>query len=213
MNQALQAKTKDIRRARESTILRLSFESDQAHPFIEMHMRLLTTAIVTALFALPAAAQIYQCKDASGKLSFSDSPCSSADAGALIQRKKSNDEISRERADAAEANERKHQRQMNEMQQRQIESQQRVIEQQARQASAPAPEQLGNSLQCKEARKELEFISSIRTISQDEKRMRTNAAITSVNAACGSNTPLMQEPPKVIGIPRAAQPIQRPVPQ
>lgn len=102
---------------------------------------------------------------------------------------------------------------MNEMQQRQIESQQRVIEQQARQASAPAPEQLGNSLQCKEARKELEFVSSIRTISQDEKRTRTNAAITSVNAACGSNTPLMQEPPKVIGIPRTAQPIQRPVPQ
>src|SRR5258708_24167908 len=50
----------------------------------------------------------------------------------LIQRKKSDDEISRERADAAQANEQKYQRQMNEMQQRQIESQQRVIEQQAR---------------------------------------------------------------------------------
>lgn len=54
---------------------------------------------------------------------------------------------------------------MNEMQQRQIESQQRVIEQQARKANAPAPEQLGASSQCKEARKELEFVSSIRTLS------------------------------------------------
>ena len=120
-----------------------------------MHMRLLTTAIFTALFALPAAAQVFQCKDASGKSTFSDSPCNSTDAGALIQRKKSDDEISRERADAAQANEQKYQRQMNEMQQRQIESQQRVIEQQARQTAAPAPEQLGASLQCKQARKEL----------------------------------------------------------
>ncbi|WP_373833029.1 DUF4124 domain-containing protein, partial [Delftia acidovorans] len=86
-------------------------------------MRLLTTAIFTVLFALPAAAQVFQCKDASGKSTFSDSPCSSTDAGALIQRKKSDDEISRERADAAQTNEQKYQRQMNEMQQRQIESQ------------------------------------------------------------------------------------------
>lgn len=178
-----------------------------------MHMRLLTTAIFTVLFALPAAAQVFQCKDASGKSTFSDSPCSSTDAGALIQRKKSDDEISRERADAAQANEQKYQRQLNEMQQRQIESQQRVIEQQARQTTAPAPEQLGASLQCKQARKELEFVSSIRAISQDEKRMRTNAAITSVNAACGSNTPLMQEPPKVIGTPRVSHSIQQPVSQ
>lgn len=102
---------------------------------------------------------------------------------------------------------------MNEMQQRQIESQQRVIEQQARQTTVPAPEQLGASLQCKQARKELEFVSSIRTISQDEKRMRTNAAITGVNAACGSNTPLMQEPSKVIGTPRVPHSIQQPVSQ
>ena len=120
---------------------------------------------------------------------------------------KSDDEIYRERAEAAEANERKQQRQMNEMQQRQIESQQRVIEQQARKANTPAPEQLGASSQCKEARKELEFVSSIRTLSLDEKRIRTNAAITSVNAACGSNTPLMQEPPKPVFTPRAAQPV------
>jgi hypothetical protein len=159
-------------------------------------MRFLAAAIVTAFIALPASAQVYQCKDASGKLTFSDRPCSNAHSGGIVQRKKSDDEIYRERAEAAEANERKYQRQINEMQQRQIESQQRVIDQQARQAGAPPPEQLGASRQCKEARKELEFVSSIRTVSQDEKRMRTNAAITNVNAACGSNTQLMQEPKK-----------------
>jgi hypothetical protein len=51
---------------------------------------------------------------------------------------------------------------------------------------------------CKNAQKEMEFVSSIRTLGTDEKRMRTNAAITNVNAACGTSTPLMQEPPKVI---------------
>ncbi len=80
---------------------------------------------------------------------------------------------------------------MNEMQQRQIESQQRVIEQQARQTTAPAPEQLGASLQCKQARKELEFVSSIRSLSEGEKRMRMNAQISNVNASCGTNMPLL----------------------
>lgn len=60
----------------------------------------------------------------------------------------------------------------------------------------PAPS--NNSHACKEARKEVEFVSSIRTISQDEKRMRMNAAIAQVNAACGTQMPLMQEPDKII---------------
>ena len=64
-------------------------------------MRLLTLTIVATFLALPAAAQVYQCKDVSGKLIFSDSPCSSDQSGALIQRKKSDDEIYRERAEAA----------------------------------------------------------------------------------------------------------------
>ncbi|MCX7505790.1 DUF4124 domain-containing protein [Delftia tsuruhatensis] len=50
-------------------------------------MRLLTLTIVATFLALPAAAQVYQCKDVSGKLIFSDSPCSSDQSGALIQRK------------------------------------------------------------------------------------------------------------------------------
>lgn len=160
-------------------------------------MRFPVAAILSAFIALPAMAQVYQCKDSAGRLTFADRPCSGATSGGLVQRQKSDAEIYRERMEAAEANERKYQRQVNEMQQRQLETQQRMLDQQARRAAA-VPEQPGTSYQCKQARKDLEFVSSIRTISQDEKRNRTNAAIANVNASCGTNTPLMQEPPKVI---------------
>lgn len=76
--------------------------------------------------------------------------------------------------------------------------QQRMLGGQSSSAQALSPSQ---SPACKEARKELEFVFSVRTVSQDEKRMRTNAAIGNVNAACGSSTPLMQEPQKVIVAP------------
>lgn len=171
-------------------------------------MRFKVAAILSLFIALPAMAQVYQCKDSAGKLTFSDRPCTAATTGALVQRQKSDAEIYRERMEAAEANERKYQRQVNEMQQRQLESQQRMLEQQAKRAAA-MPEQPSASLQCKEARKELDFVSSIRTISQDEKRNRTNAAIANVNASCGTNTPLMQEPPKVV-VP-ARGPYQTPI--
>ncbi len=60
-----------------------------------------------------------------------------------------------------------------------------------------------SSTRSKSAQKELQFVSSIRTISEEEKRLRVNAAITQVNAACGSQTPLMQEPARVIVAPPA----------
>ena len=83
-----------------------------------------------------------------------------------------------------------------------MEHQMRLSQQQAAQAAAPRAQSPGDSPACKAARKELEFVSSIRTVSQNEKRMRTNAAISNVNAACGSNTQLMQEPAKIEVRPR-----------
>lgn len=123
------------------------------------------------------------------KVDFLRQSFGSNDTGALIQRKKSGDEISRERDDAAQANEQKHQRQMNEMQQRQFESQQRVIEQQARQTAAPAPEQLGASFS---RRARSWNCSSIAPFPKTKTDATAIAAITGVNAACGSNTLLMQ---------------------
>lgn len=107
---------------------------------------------------------------------------------------------------AAEANERKYQQQTREIQHRQLETEQRVLTQQAT-GSQAAVQQLNQTQACRDARKELEFVSSIRTVTQDEMRMRTNAAISNVNAACGSNTPLMQEPQKVIVTPGSNHPV------
>jgi hypothetical protein len=120
----------------------------------------------------------------------------------MIERQRTQSEIYQERIQAAEANERKYRSQA-------ATRDAQMLEQQQRQALAPAGGQVvvqdkASSRECKEAQKELEFVSSIRTITQDEKRMRTNAAIARVNASCGSNTQLMQEPPKVIVRPRPA---------
>ncbi|MEG0939720.1 MAG: DUF4124 domain-containing protein [Comamonas sp.] len=160
-------------------------------------MRLLALALISVFLANSAVAQVYRCKDSAGNTTLSDRPCMANQAGGLVERKRTNEEIYQERMQAAEANERKYQQEMREMEQRQLETQQRAINQQAS-GTPPSAQQQSNSPACKEARKELEFVSSVRTISQDEKRMRTNAAISNVNAACGSNTQLMQEPPKVI---------------
>jgi hypothetical protein len=120
----------------------------------------------------------------------------------MIERQRTQSEIYQERIQAAEANERKYRSQA-------ATRDALMLEQQQRQALAPAGGQVvvqdkASSRECKEAQKELEFVSSIRTIPQDEKRMRTNAAIARVNASCGSNTQLMQEPPKVIVRPHRA---------
>ena len=52
-------------------------------------------------FALtsPAHGQVFRCKDATGKLSFSDRPCDSGQSGTLIQRQRSQEAIQQERMD------------------------------------------------------------------------------------------------------------------
>ncbi|MCG3782891.1 DUF4124 domain-containing protein [Delftia acidovorans] len=149
-------------------------------------------------FAVPAMAQIYQCRDPSGEMNFSDRPCSSAQVGGMIERRKTDAEILQERAEAAQANERKYRQQAVDAQRRQIDSQQRMIDQQAQQPT-PASAAPG----CSQARKELEFVSSIRSLSEGEERMRMNAQISNVNASCGTNMPLLQEPPKIVLTPPA----------
>ena len=50
-------------------------------------------------------------------------------------------------------------------------------------------------------KKEMAFVSSIRTFTDDEKRMRMNAVISDMNASCGTKMDLLQEPAKII-VPR-----------
>lgn len=167
-------------------------------------MRFMPVAMLVALvvFAPATSAQVHKCKDAAGKTIYTDAPCTAGQSGGMIERQRTQSEIYQERIQAAEANERKYRSQA-------ATRDAQMLEQQQRQALAPAGGQVvvqdkASSRECKEAQKELEFVSSIRTIPQDEKRMRTNAAIARVNASCGSNTQLMQEPPKVIVRPHRA---------
>lgn len=163
-------------------------------------------AALTLVFLLSASfsavAQVHRCKDASGKTTYSDAPCAPSQAGQLIERQKSREQILEERLQAAEANERKYRAQDAQRADRSFDMQQQQQRQQMRASSAQAPQNLASSRECKEAQKDLDFISKIRTTPQNEKRLRTNSAIARVNASCGSNIELMQEPTKIIVQPR-----------
>jgi len=160
-----------------------------------MRYKLFGIVLVLAGLGPAAHAQVFKCATADGQLTFSDKPCVAGSQGTLLERQKSWEEISRERATAAEAEERKYRARSAEREQQLQEQQMQLSRQQAAPSQRPSQ---SDSTPCREARKELDFVSSIRTLSQDEKRLRTNAAISNVNAACGSNTPLMQEPPKIV---------------
>ena len=137
-----------------------------------------------------AQAQVHRCTNAAGQSIYTDAPCAEGQTSKLVERQKSAAEIAQDRANADAATDRKCRAQAAER------AQQDAPPSSPSQASTQTP--LAATPACKNAQKEMEFVSSIRTLSQDEKRMRTNAAIANVNAACGTNTPLMQEPPKVI---------------
>ena len=167
-------------------------------------MRFMPVAMLVALvvFAPSTFAQVHKCKDAAGKTIYTDAPCAAGQSGALIERQRTPSEINQERMQAAEANERKYRAQAATRDALMFEQQQSM----ARQPTGGqfAVQDKASSRECKEAQKEVEFVASIRTIPQNEKRMRTNAAIARVNASCGSNTALMQEPSRVIVRPPAA---------
>ncbi len=160
-----------------------------------MHWIPVAALIALSVLTMPASAQVHRCKDASGKFTYSDRACDVGYSGGVIELKKSRELILEERLQAAEANERKYRAQGAEREQRAFELQQA----QARTTTnQPAPINLAASRECKDAQKDLELVATIMTLSQNDKRMRTNAAITKVNASCGSTTPLMQEPPKIV---------------
>ena len=155
--------------------------------------RIAPAAVLLLLTSLPAHAQVYQCKDASGKVSYSDAPCAQHQTSRTVEEARSAADIQRERAQANEAIDRK---------QRDVQSgreQLRLDMQQTRSDAPPSgTRDLASTPPGAQAKKEMEFVSSIRTLGESEQRVRTNAAITNVNAACGTHTPLMQEPTREI---------------
>lgn len=164
-------------------------------------MRWMPVAALIALvfLAMPASAQVHRCKDASGKLTYSDQSCAAGQSGGVIERQKSREQILEERLQAAEANERKYRAQGAERERQMFDQQQQQRRQPAATYGSQATAQdKSSSRECKEAMKKLEFVSSIRTTPKGESRLRTNAAIANVNASCGTKTELMQEQPRVM---------------
>ena len=91
--------------------------------------RMSVTALLTlCAIALPASAQVHKCKDAAGKIIYTDAPCVAGQSGGLIERKRTQSEIYQERSQAAQAENRK-QAQRLAQQQREWASQSQRVEQ------------------------------------------------------------------------------------
>lgn len=161
-------------------------------------MRKFMIAALLLAMAPLTMAQVHKCKDAAGNHLFSDRPCDAVGGqGKQVQRGRTSEEVYQERVQANDAIERKYQRRAAEREQQAFDQQMESTRQQQVNQTRPEPQRQSDTAACTKAKAELEYVSSIRTIPLDEKRLRTNAAISNVNAACGSNTQLMQEPPKV----------------
>ena len=66
--------------------------------------------VCLGVVALTSQAQVHLCKDSAGKTIFSDSPCAANQTGGQIQRERSHDEITQEREQAFDAENRKQDR-------------------------------------------------------------------------------------------------------
>lgn len=139
-------------------------------------------------------AQVYRCDAGNGKVTYSDKLCADGSKERIVGRKRTAQEIQEDEMRANLANQQKYRAQAMEQNEALIRQQQVM----ARPVQPVAPPPLSASRECKEAQKDYDFAASIRTGSDADRRIRTNAAITKVNASCGSNTPLQQEPAKVI---------------
>jgi hypothetical protein len=103
---------------------------------------------VLALVAGLANAQVHRCKDASGKLIFSDRPCDADQSGGQVLRKRTQAEILQEREQAYEAESRKQDRRISEQEREFAEQERRLRQQQAQ----PQVQQSGNDWQSRKDR-------------------------------------------------------------
>jgi hypothetical protein len=156
--------------------------------------RFILCGTVLLTFAHFSFAQVFRCDAGNGKVTYSDQLCPDGSKEKLVGQKRTAREIYEDEMRANLANQQKYRAQAME-QSEALMRQQQVM---ARPVQPVAPPPLSASRECKEAQKDYDFAASIRTGSDTDRRLRTNAAISKVNASCGSNTPLQQEPTKVI---------------
>ena len=155
--------------------------------------------LLVLAFALtsPAHGQVFRCKDATGKLSFSDRPCDSGQSGALVQRQRSQEAIQQERMQAAEAQFQKEVR-------RSMEAPQ--IDQAPMRPTAPVSPAV-NQWACRKAKDNYQTtaggtfrnaLEKAKTLQEEEQR---------VNKACGTNQNEYANPQAIADQDR--QPMQR----
>ena len=145
----------------------------------------LALALALAVFASsapPAVGQVVRCTDpATGKVSYTDGACPRGDAAREIEARKSPQEIAQEREQAAEALQRKHERQ-------QLEALQRQEAQQAEPATARHRPHEDNdpaqSMPCHQARKTLQDLLHTLGRGLYDEQMRLEAAQRQVDLAC-----------------------------
>ena len=154
-----------------------------------MRWKMIFVCLAIACTAAPASAQVYRCNDAAGKTIYSDAPCPAGQSGALVESRKSREEILEERLQAAEANERKYRQQAAEREQQQ------EMRAKAAVSEPSVPQDKSASLACRQAQRDHETVSSSRSGTEEERRNRINASTVNVNAACDMQTEMIQPPP------------------
>ncbi|MFN7858084.1 MAG: DUF4124 domain-containing protein [Acidovorax sp.] len=178
----------------------------------------LVVAAGVALAALGAHAQVVRCTDpATGKVTYTDGDCPSGAAAREVEARKTPAEIQQERAEAAEALQRKQQR---------LQAEAAAQAQSAR--NAPAPEARKNpdyarSPECARSRRNLDVTISAGDAGTYEHNLRVEAAQRQVDLDClgpaayadlertRAARPVVVPPTTIVLPPRNTHPVQPPV--
>lgn len=154
-----------------------------------------TSFVLMVSFSGCVGAQVYACKDpVTGKTGYADAPCPSGSRSRLVVPPTTQEQALRDRALAAEASEKRYRLRM-ESQERDFAVRTLIIGQTITQtAPPPVPQQKQVSgFECRLATRELEMATSSGR-DENERILKTNAAIMKTNQSCGTDTPLLKLP-------------------
>lgn len=135
--------------------------------------------IAAAVLTLPAAAQVTRCTDpVNGKVTYTDGECAQGEAAREVEARKTPEAIRQEREQAAEAWERKRERQQHEAEQ------QRAVERPDRPAPQRADNDPSQSVACQRARRNLQEVMGTLGRGMYDEQQRLDAAQREADLAC-----------------------------
>ncbi|WP_461469025.1 DUF4124 domain-containing protein [Melaminivora sp.] len=181
----------------------------------------LALVLLSSLASLPLAAnaQVTRCTDAAtGRVTYTDGPCNSGEAGREVQPRRSPQDLAQEREQAAQAQARL-QQDIRQRQERELREQQ-LREQAAARSLPPSP---ATSAQCQQARQQLQQVLSNAGRGQYDEQQRLDIAQRQADLACLSPAELSQAwgqraqpqpatPGPMIVLPQRPMPPLRPTP-